>query len=170
MSVVVCFFEATNQTNMMSTIQNLLKELTEESVVTRKMLERVPTDQLDWQPHVKSMSIRKLAGHIAELPGWVSMTLKTDGLNFADQPYQSPEWNSNQELLEIFEKSLAEAKAALQATKEEDLLPAWTLKNGEQVLDVKNKRRSCTAFYEPASPSPCSVRGISSFIRYTASR
>lgn len=124
---------------MMSTIQNLLKELTEESVVTRKMLERIPADQQDWQPHEKSMSIRKLAGHIAELPGWVSMALKTDGLNFADQAYQAPVWNSNSELLEIFEKSLAEAEATLQTAKEEDLLPNWTLKNGEQVLMSKTK-------------------------------
>lgn len=124
---------------MMSTIQNLLKELTEESVVTRKMLERVPVEKQDWQPHEKSMSIRKLAAHIAELPGWVSMALKTDGLNFADQAYQSPEWNSNAALLEIFEKSLDEAKTALQGAKEEDLLPIWKLKNGEQVLMSKTK-------------------------------
>jgi uncharacterized damage-inducible protein DinB len=123
----------------MSTIQNLLKELIEESVVTRKMLERIPDDQYDWQPHQKSMSIRKLAGHIAELPGWISLTLHTDGLNFADQPYESPVWNTNSELLELFEKSLEEAKTSLENAKEEDLLPNWTLKNGDQVLMIKTK-------------------------------
>ncbi|QNK63796.1 DinB family protein [Pedobacter sp. PAMC26386] len=123
----------------MSTIQNLLKELTEESVATRKMLERIPADKQDWQPHEKSMSIRKLAGHIAELPGWISMTLHTDELNFADQKYESPVWNTNLELLDILEKSLAEGKAALTQAKEEDLLPNWTLKNGEQVLMLKTK-------------------------------
>jgi uncharacterized damage-inducible protein DinB len=123
----------------MSTIQNLLKELVEESVVTRKMLERIPADKYDWQPHEKSMPIRKLAGHIAELPGWISMTLHTDGLNFADTAYESPVWNSNSDLLGIFEKSLAEGKSALENAKEEDLLPNWTLKNGDQVLMLKTK-------------------------------
>lgn len=123
----------------MSTIQNLLKEITEESVVTSKMLKLVPVAQQDWRPHEKSMPMRNLAAHIAELPGWVSMVLKTDELNFADQTYQAPAWSSNAELLGIFEKSLAEATAALQVAKEEDLLPNWTLKNGEQVLLLKTK-------------------------------
>ena len=115
------------------------KELEHEAQTTRKMLERIPTDKYDWQPHEKSMPIRKLAGHIAELPGWISMTLHTDGLNFADQAYESPVWNSNSELLEIFAKSLAEGKLALENAKEEDLLPNWTLRNGDQVLMSKTK-------------------------------
>ncbi|MBB6270399.1 putative damage-inducible protein DinB [Pedobacter cryoconitis] len=124
---------------MMSTTQNLLKELTEESVVTSKMLQRIPADQQNWQPHEKSMSVNKLAGHIAELPGWISMILQTEGLNFADQAYTSPVWNTDSELLAILEKSLAEAKAALENAKEEDLLPIWTLKHGDQVLMSKTK-------------------------------
>ncbi|KIO76847.1 damage-inducible protein DinB [Pedobacter lusitanus] len=123
----------------MSTIQNLLKELIEESAVTRKMLERIPADKHDWQPHEKSMSIKKLAGHIAELPDWISMTFNTDGLNFADYPYQSPVWNSNSDLLEIFEKALEGAKTSLENGKEEDLQLNWTLRNGDQVLMSKTK-------------------------------
>jgi len=53
----------------MEIIPMLLKEMEEEAQTTRKMLERVPNDKFDWRPHPKSMNIRSLATHIAELPG-----------------------------------------------------------------------------------------------------
>ncbi|MBB6501648.1 DinB family protein [Pedobacter cryoconitis] len=123
----------------MSTTQNLLKELAEEALVTRKMLERIPSDKLDWTPHVKSMPVKQLAGHIAELPGWISMILSTEGLNFAAQAYKSPEWSTNSELLDILDDSLNSAKTSLEKAGEEDLLPNWVLSNGDQILMTKTK-------------------------------
>ncbi|MBW3545531.1 MAG: DinB family protein, partial [Bacteroidetes bacterium] len=49
-------------------IDTFARELEQEAITTRKMLERVPTDKFDWQPHPKSMTIKRLATHIAELP------------------------------------------------------------------------------------------------------
>jgi uncharacterized damage-inducible protein DinB len=46
---------------------------------------------------------------------------------------------STEELLSIFEKSFQEGKSALSEAKEEDLLPTWTLRNGEQVYNVFTK-------------------------------
>ena len=117
----------------------LLKEMEQEAQTTRKMLERVPNDKFDWQPHVKSMTIRKLAGHIAELPSWVSMTINTDHLDFADNPYTQPVINNTTELLALFEKSLAEGKAELEKTNEDELIKNWTLRNGDQVYSVSQK-------------------------------
>jgi len=118
----------------MSTPNEFLQELTDESVVTRKMLDRVPSDKYDWRPHEKSMSIKQLAGHIAELPGWMSMAFTTDELDFQANDYVPLVWNNNEELLDLFEKSFAGAKAHLEEAKEEDLAPTWLLKNGDQVL------------------------------------
>lgn len=123
----------------MLSLTDFLKQLEEESVVTRKMLERVPSDQYDWRPHEKSMSIKQLAGHIAELPGWISMAFTTDELDFAGNAYQPVIWNNNQELLAIFDKELAGAKLHLQQAKEEDLLPEWLLRNGDQILSKMTK-------------------------------
>lgn len=123
----------------MDILELLQKEMEAEAVTTRKMLQRVPADKWDWKPHAKSMSLKSLAVHIAELPGWVSMALNTTGLDFAAQPYQPTEVNDNATLLAIFEKSLQSGKDALQKAKEEDLLPEWTLRNGEQVLMATNK-------------------------------
>ena len=51
------------------------------------------------------MTIKKLATHIAELPSWVSMAVKTDELDFANNPYTPVDVNNTGELLEYFEKN-----------------------------------------------------------------
>ena len=71
----------------MSLIKFFLKQLDDEAKTTRKMLSIVPDDKYDWQPHSKSMTIRRLATHIAELPTWIPMTLTTSELDFATSPY-----------------------------------------------------------------------------------
>lgn len=119
---------------MMSTLKEFLKELNQESITTRKMLERIPEDQYDYKPHVKSMPVNQLAVHIAELPDWISMAFTTEELDFATAPYAPSVWNNNAELLLLLEKSIAGAQAALEQGKEEDLLPEWVLRNGDQIL------------------------------------
>jgi uncharacterized damage-inducible protein DinB len=121
-------------------ILNLLQQEVEaESAITRKMLQRVPADKWDWKPHEKSMSLKQLTLHIAELPGWVAMALQTSELDFAAQPYTQPQVEDNAQLLQIFEKALQSGKEALQNANEDDLTPDWTLRNGEQVLMKTDK-------------------------------
>lgn len=117
----------------------LLKELEYEAQTTRKMLSRVPDDKFNWQPHEKSMTIQRLATHIAELPGWVSMALTTSELDFANNPYAPVKVNNREELLAYFERSLEEGRSHLVNAKEEDLLPNWTLRNGEEIYSVSTK-------------------------------
>ena len=117
----------------------LLQEMEQEAQTTRKMLSRIPDDKFSWKPHEKSMSIKQLATHIAELPTWVSVTLTTSELDFAAQPYEPTDVNISTELLELFEKSLAEGKAHLAKATEDDLLPTWTLRNGEEIYSESSK-------------------------------
>jgi uncharacterized damage-inducible protein DinB len=123
----------------MQIIPLLLKELDQEAQTTHKMLQRVPADKFDWKPHQKSMTMKILAVHIAELPSWITMGLTSEELDFEKIPYQPTPVNDNAELLDLFERSLADGKASLSAAKEEDLLPTWTLRNGSQVLAVMTK-------------------------------
>ena len=123
----------------MEIIPLLLKELDMESQTTRKFLKLVPVDKLNWQPHPKSMTMQTLAVHIAELPAWIEMAITSDGIDFATSPYQPTVVNTTEELVDLFEKSLAKGKAALNNAKEEDLLQNWTLRNGDQVLNVMTK-------------------------------
>lgn len=120
-------------------IPALLKELEAEAVTTRKMLALVPDDQHGFKPHERSMLMKHLAIHIAELPSWIKMALETDGLDFATQPYAPTEFKNNAELLEIFERSYAEGHAALAAGDEADFMKPWILRNGEMILADLNK-------------------------------
>jgi hypothetical protein len=142
----------------MSTIEPLLKELEQEARTTRKMLERVPTAYFDWQPHQKSMTVQRLATHIAELPGWVTMAVTTQGLDFADNPYQQETINNTGELLEYFDRSLADGREHLLAATEETLAEPWTLRNGQEVLHVASKseiiRMAYSQIVHHRSPSP----------------
>lgn len=123
----------------MSLIQMLVKEMQQEAQTTRKMLERVPNDRYDWQPHPRSMTIRQLATHIAELPTWVPMALKTDELDFATSPYSPPQINTTAELLDLFEQSLAEGESALRGATDNQLQPLWTLRNGDEIYSQTTK-------------------------------
>jgi uncharacterized damage-inducible protein DinB len=122
-----------------STILQQEKELDQEAETTRKMLERVPTEYFDWQPHKKSMTIQRLATHIAELPSWVTMAVTTDGLDFASNPYEQEAVSNTAGLLEYFERSLADGREHLQQTTDEKLAESWILRNGDQVLHVATK-------------------------------
>jgi uncharacterized damage-inducible protein DinB len=124
--------------NMQMT-QTFLRQLNQEAATTRKMLSRVPDDKYDWKPHAKSMSIRSLATHIAELPTWIPMVLQTTELDFASSPYQPLAINTTRDLMDHFEESLAAGSKALETAKDEDLAPNWTLRNGAQVLNLSSK-------------------------------
>jgi len=124
----------------MSTLNEFRKELDQESVVTRKMLERVPAEKQDWQPHPKSMTIKQLAAHVAELPGWVSMAFTTDEMDFSSTPYSPPSWTTVDELLAVFDKELAGARQHLSNGQEEDLEPQWLLRDADNIYMRMSKR------------------------------
>jgi uncharacterized damage-inducible protein DinB len=118
----------------MSLNQPLLAELAQEAATTRRMLERVPAAHIPWQPHAKSMTLGRLATHIAELPSWMTMTLKTTYLDFAESEWKPRVFSTSDELVAHFDEVLAEATEALQAATDEDLFVPWSMKQGEQVF------------------------------------
>ena len=126
----------------MKIIDSLLKEMENESVSTRKMLSIIPDDKYDWQPHPKSMTIRTLATHIAELPDWIGLTMNADELDFAKMPYDPTIVNNTADLLAVFEKSLAQGKADLAKATEEMLDKEWTLRSGDVVYMTLSKGES----------------------------
>lgn len=109
-----------------------LSELQNELVSTRTILERIPADKFDYTPHEKSMTFRRLAVHVAEMFGWITMTMKTDVLDFATAEFPPFEPNTTEELVEFFDKTIAEATTVLENCKDEDFMEMWTMKNGEK--------------------------------------
>jgi uncharacterized damage-inducible protein DinB len=110
--------------------QMFLPEFDQEMANTRKTLERVPEGKTDWKPHEKSMTLGRLAGHIAELPGWAGETFNRDELEVMP-PGEPPKpfiSSSPKELLDTFDKKTAEARALIEAASDEDMMKPWTLK------------------------------------------
>lgn len=119
----------------MSIGQSLLPEFDAEMSDTRKVLERVPDAHLEWQPHEKSMTLGRLATHLAELPGWTVMTLSQESVDLA--PPDGEEWTprvagSRDEILSIFDEAAANARRALAEASDDVFGETWTLKRADQ--------------------------------------
>jgi uncharacterized damage-inducible protein DinB len=123
----------------MATTQKFLAQLEEEAIATRKMLSVVPDDKFTWQPHPKSMTVQHLATHIAEIPGWFTLALNTDGLDVSDKKLDPPAINNQAELLAFFEQKLAQGRNSLQNATDEDLKPNWIMSYGDRVISVRPK-------------------------------
>ncbi|NIN73396.1 MAG: DUF664 domain-containing protein [Gemmatimonadetes bacterium] len=115
----------------------LLVEFTTESAATRKLLERVPEDKLEWKPADKSMTMNRLATHLAEMPSWGVHALTLDELDInppGGEPYQPAELRSVSEILELFDTNVAKFLEALESTSDEELNRSWTLKKGGEEI------------------------------------
>jgi uncharacterized damage-inducible protein DinB len=103
---------------------------------TRKTLERVP-EKFDWAPHTKSMSMGRLAQHLAEIPDWAVKAISLDELDLAPAgapPAERPVAGSRAQVMEIFDKNVAAAKAAIAGTNDDHLMRPWSLKMGGKTI------------------------------------
>ena len=121
----------------MSYAETLLPEFDQEMANTRKVLERIPDDKLDWKPHPKSNTIGWNANHVVDLVNWVVESLTKPSLDVAPvggEPYQFPKLASRQEILELFDRNVAAARKAITEAKDEDMGQPWTLSQAGQVF------------------------------------
>ncbi len=117
----------------MDIIKELLAELESEGTITRKMLALVPEDRFDWAPHPKSMTLKQLATHVAEIPAWYTLAVDQDELDFNENAYQPTSITSNSELQALFEKSYQTGRDALKRLPEAMLDKPWIMRAGEAV-------------------------------------
>lgn len=120
-------------------MKSFVKELEHESIGTRKMLALVPADKADWKPHEKSMKLKDLATHIADLPTWITMAIEKDELDFATSPNNPADCNGGEELVRYFDKNIEEARRVLTGSNDSILEEIWTLRNGETVYMQSNR-------------------------------
>ena len=115
----------------------LIPEFDHEMANTRKALERVPEEKFGWKPHEKSMSLGRLASHLAEIPSYTSRTMESESLDVrppGQPPYQPLTTASRAEVLELFDKNVAAARTALAAASDSQLMTPWTLLAGGQPM------------------------------------
>ncbi|MBU6122158.1 DinB family protein [Hymenobacter siberiensis] len=115
-------------------VQALLsQELKRELAITRRLLERVPTEQFGWQPHAKSMKLGTLASHMANLIGFLQMSLSADATDMATmQMPESP--TTTDEVLRRFDVNAENIHKALADVDDATFSAMWTMRRGEQTL------------------------------------
>ena len=119
--------------------QRLLDEFDQEMPATRKILERVPDAKFSWKPHEKSMTLGRLANHVAEMPGAVAVYMKGKGS-------MRPQAGTLAELLESFDQNVTACREQLQAMTDERLAgnmivnpgverPVWAVLRGRGFMN-----------------------------------
>lgn len=120
-------------------IAAILTELDIEGATTRRVLERVPADKLTWKPHPKSMSLGRLAMHVAESPGYIaSMWATKDVVDFgAGGDGARPDVTSTDQILSAHDASMKQAREALSAIGDDGLRRPWkAVANGATVFEM----------------------------------
>jgi uncharacterized damage-inducible protein DinB len=121
----------------MSMTDPILAEMSHEMATTRKLLERLPQGQLGWKPHEKSMTLGRLASHIAEIPGWVSEIVDREGFDVGASGYVPPTVATVAEILEMFDRTTRLAAEAVKRQTTERLMATWRLtKKGQLVVEM----------------------------------
>lgn len=117
----------------MLTKQDILEEFNEEVPATRKMLERVPFDKLDFKPSPKSMPLGRLMFTVSAMPGWIASVVKDDHVDFGTYP-MPPQPKDVKELLVMFDEGVEAARNALAGMDDKTLTDSWELRMKGKVL------------------------------------
>ena len=117
--------------------ETLLPEFDHEMRNTRKTLERIPEEKFDWKPHEKSMTLRSLATHLANIPSWAARSINENSMDLAPPgkpPLRVEPANSRAEVLDLFDKNVAEARAAIAGANNERFFEPWSLLSGGKTI------------------------------------
>jgi uncharacterized damage-inducible protein DinB len=121
----------------MTYAETFLPEVDQEMANTRKVLERIPEDKLEWRAHPKSNTIGWNANHVADLVNWLAQALTRPSLDVAPvggEPYAFPKLTSRREMLDLFDRNVAAARMAITALRDEEMVQMWTLLRAGQPI------------------------------------
>ena len=122
---------------MLKLADPFVQELNQEVKATRRCLERVPEDKFGWKPHEKSMTLGRLASHVAESLAWGVSTLESEEFAFKSGEFQAYTAKSRDELLKTFDDNVAKLKKQLGGATDEHLLHNWVMKmDGQTIIDM----------------------------------
>ncbi len=124
--------------------QELLEELTLEAAVTRRYLESVPFDKIQYKPTEKSETLGRLSIHVAEIIAWLTSCIDNDKLDFID--FEPKVIKTKDELLSYFDNLLANAKTSLTNVKDEEFEKEWSMTHGDDILFTLPKRQVARLF------------------------
>ena len=118
----------------------LLPEFDHETGVTRRLLERLPDGQFEWTPHQKSMSLGRLATHVAEVLTWLPETVNKSEINWdTTKPNERKSCPTKADVLTFFDEARDAARRALAGASDAELMQPWTFKKDGRVVFTQPK-------------------------------
>jgi uncharacterized damage-inducible protein DinB len=111
-----------------------LGDLEHEIATTRRVLERIPEEHLDWKPHARSMSLGGLTTHIATIPFYGISVLQGQDFDLAAPLPPNPLATTRDEVLRRFDETVATLRTLLDGADEASLREPWSLRAGERVI------------------------------------
>jgi len=118
----------------MAIIDPFIHELEYEAGLTRKALERIPSDKLEFKPHPKSMTIGQLGSHLAETLEWTSAITESAEFDFVPEEYTPKIAKNTGDILAAFDANLLATKEALRTLTDKACMEPWTFKISGKVV------------------------------------
>jgi len=115
----------------------LLPEYDHEMTVTRKVLARAAEDKFAFKPHEKSMTLGRLASHVADILEWGHTILNQPEFNMTEGSYQPKNAATAAELLTMFDDNVRAIRAILAGKSDAELMSMWVFKqNGKEMFSM----------------------------------
>ena len=113
---------------------SIAAELQYLQAATRMLLERVPADKLTWKPHEKSMTLGRLAMHVAELPHWIVKSFELPEFDFVSAGFTPDVPTDHAQIMAMMDDIWPKALAHLNKATDADLEVMWTMRRGEHMI------------------------------------
>jgi uncharacterized damage-inducible protein DinB len=115
----------------------LLPEFDHEMALARTVIERVNNEKFGWKPHEKSMTLGRLATHIAEIPNWGFTILNEAEFNMVSGDYKASPATSVAEILTVLDAQVTKIRAVLETKSDAELMSPWTFKaDGKELFTM----------------------------------
>lgn len=112
--------------------KTFLAEFETQSPITRKFLERLPSDKLTWKPHEKSLTAGQLAYHLAFVPGGA---VRSAQKTVHEPPkFNFPQPASPEEILTAFDASIASVREILPTFDDRAMQETWRIVRDDQEI------------------------------------
>ncbi len=114
----------------------LLAHYDRETAITRRLLERIPADKMEWKPHAKSTSMVGIGRHLAHLQTWALLGLTKTQSDVSDRSPAGPT-STPDDILRMFDANVAATRALITEQTNEQLGETWSLTyQGKTVMSM----------------------------------
>lgn len=114
--------------------QLIVGDAMHELAATRRILERLPDEQMTWKPHAKSMTLGGLSTHLINLLNWQAAIFLYAEFDLSTVPFRREALERREDVLKEFDANVVKIERLLAECDENTLGEEWTLRNGDHII------------------------------------